>query len=311
MIVIPPPEGFYPSDPDELFQLLEELEGESQAEEDSENWLSELITPERDLKGLVVPHAGLVYSGVTATKAYRLAAKAKPEIILLIGQSHYLRFQRIHVLRNAKFITPIGDVEVHNESSNQVLNALGSFGLATEDGFILPRVNSGFHRSKGKRISEHAISVQIPFIIRYIPNALLVVLLLGDLSQEIIPQISERLALWLKDRRVLVITSSDLSHFYPQDEAHRMDQTTIDSILTGDPNEFHLIILTGRGEACGYAAIELLLWVVKNLWDFHIVKGFYSNESPIYRLLHYSDSACRDYTLINSVVGYASIGIWC
>ncbi len=208
---------FYPADSNELGRLVDALL--AQAEEVQRA----AVVPAH---AYVVPHAGLVYSGPVAARAYAHLARsgARPRTVLLVGPAHRAACPGLAVSGAAAFETPLGVVAVDAERRARLV----------AEGLV--RVDEGPHQR------EHCLEVQLPFLQRVVPGVRLLPVLGGDASPRAVGALLE--ALW-DDPEVLVVFSSDLSHYLPYDEARAVDRETATLLEALDPRALE------PGRACG------------------------------------------------------------
>lgn len=213
---------FYPQDPRALRQAVE---ASLDAAEPSERF---------EAKALVVPHAGFVYSGPVAGKAYALLRDRRAEIrrVVLLGPSHRVGFRGLAVPAAATFETPLGAVPIDREGVACALE--------------LPQVRC----LDAAHAREHSLEVQLPFLQLTLPRFSLVPLVVGDAAPDEICQVIERL--W-GGAETLVVVSSDLSHYLPYEEARSMDEETARAIEALAPEAI------GREQACGRGPLQGLL----------------------------------------------------
>lgn len=187
---------------------------------------------EGKLRGLIVPHAGYIFSGIVAASGYRVLMKHKDEIskIFLLGPSHYSLFNGAASSGEDVWETPLGMVNVHPMEGSTIS--------------ILPSV----HRQ------EHSLEVQIPFIQIACPKAELYPLLLGNVDPI---QLSRDLLSWIDDR-TLILISSDLSHYYTYEKANKVDSYANKCIPSLD-----IKCVEHNVEACGKLGILALMHVAK------------------------------------------------
>ena len=184
-------------------------------------------------KALIVPHAGYMYSGVVAGHAYRLLRTAGTTIqrVLLLGPSHREWFRGLAVPQTQAFATPLGRARIDESAIARLAG--------------LPAVIA----SDTAHAREHSLEVQVPFLQRLLPDALIVPVLVGEATAAEVQAVLE--ALW-GGPETLIIVSSDLSHYHPYSEAQSLDGATVDSILDGRAD------LTGE-DACGCLAVNGLV----------------------------------------------------
>lgn len=186
------------------------------------------------LKAIIVPHAGYIYSGVVAASGYRLLKSLKfLKRVVLIGPSHSEYFKGVVLDESDFWETPLGRVPV---SHLRHLSNLGS----TKD--------------------EHSLEVQVPFLQRVMGEFEIVPILTGEIEAE---DLSDRLLKFLKllkDEKNIIIVSSDLSHYYPYDEAVRIDRTANEAIPALDIER-----VEKKVEACGKTGILAIMHLAKKL----------------------------------------------
>jgi len=186
-----------------------------------------------DIKALIVPHAGYIYSGTTAAEAYQ-AIKPRVSLInrvVLFGPAHRVYLNGMAIPSVDQFNTPFGNILLDRNSLNQIQS--------------LPAVviSDEAHRQ------EHSLEVQLPFLQTVLDEFILVPVVVGDCTPETVGTVLD--ALWGGDETLIVI-SSDLSHFHTYDQARRIDALTCQRIENKQSN------LTGE-EACGARAINGLM----------------------------------------------------
>ena len=203
---------------------------------------------------LVVPHAGLRWSGATAARAFVRLAGLAPRRVVLIGPSHHAAFRGACVPDAELYRTPLGDVSLDCES----LDALTS--------------RAGFLESDGPFEREHCLEIELPFLLRTLaPGWRLVPLLLGgDTAWPMLEGLAATLRATIPAEDTLLVASSDFTHFGPrfgfvpfeEDVASRiraLDMGAIELILRLDRRGFSDYVTRTGATICGHAAIELLL----------------------------------------------------
>ena len=220
---------------------------------------------------LIVPHAGYVYSGPTAALAWVQAEALRGTVrrVVVLGPTHRVGVRALALPGCRAMDTPLGPVDV--EVPPQV-EALADAGLVV----TRPDVHA----------AEHSLEVQLPFLAVVLPGASVVPLAVGWVSPE---RAAEAIRPFLGREDTLVVISSDLSHYLPQVEARRVDDATIERILT-------LRADIGHEEACGATGVDALLLAAAE-----------QGLSP--RLLGAATSADTVGTP-DRVVGYAAVGFY-
>ena len=217
-------------------------------------------------KALIVPHAGYVYSGSTAARAYARLAPVRQTIrrVVLLGPAHRVKVHGLALPGAHAFVTPLGPVEID------------PVGVAAIAGLRQVTVSPAAHAL------EHSLEVQLPFLQSVLDDFKLVPLAVGETTPA---DVAEVLDLLWGGAETLIVISSDLSHFLPYDQAQRIDGATAQRILALDSS------LT-QHQACGGAPINGLLLAARG----HRLQP---------ELIHQCNSGDTEGDR-NRVVGYAS-----
>jgi AmmeMemoRadiSam system protein B/AmmeMemoRadiSam system protein A len=177
--------------------------------------------------GLVVPHAGYVYSGWVAAYAFRQLEGVDYDTIVIIGPNHYLPgFEDISVYAHGAYETPLGLVPVDEEVAGALIDA---------------HERITFHPEA--HAQEHSIEVQLPFLQRLYQDLRIVPIVIGQPTEKNVDILSQALVQVLPGRRALLIASSDMSHYPAYEDAVRVDTATLAAMETGNPQ---LVIDTVR-----------------------------------------------------------------
>lgn len=257
---------FYPKDPDKLQALLDELFRRAEAD---------FIAEKHPVSGLIAPHAGYIFSGLQAAKAYRYIKDTQYKIVCILSPNHREYFSGITVYSGVGYRTPLGDCPVNTEARNIALSCKGI--LASELG----------HRS------EHALEVQLPFIQYALDNVSILPIVMGDQSEESIREAEECVRTLYRQYKqdILFVASSDLSHFHSAAEAREMDEQFINILQNWDDAGILQHLRLGTIEACGGGPIIALLRGLEKEQHFIRVLG-YSHSGEV---LH-DDSEVVGYT---------------
>lgn len=162
-------------------------------------------------KAVIAPHAGYIYSGPVAARAYNRVAAGAGFIrrVVVMGPAHRVALQGIALPTARKFRTPLGDITLDQAAIERILE--------------LPAVGT----SDAAHKDEHSLEVQLPFLQSVLDEFTLVPLVVGGCSTEQVATLLERL--W-DDRETLVVISSDLSHYHAYALAERLDLETAQHI---------------------------------------------------------------------------------
>lgn len=230
---------FYPGDADGLRATVADCLAVASAGHLRPDGLPVPPAPTLDgaIKAIIVPHAGYVYSGATAGRAYALLAPLRGRVrrVVLLGPCHRVAVQGLAAPTVEAFATPLGEIPLDRAALD---------GLAD-----LPQVVA----SDAAHAQEHSLEVQLPFLQAALGDFRLVPLAVGHTGSAEVAEVLTRL--W-GGPDTLIVISSDLSHFHAYREAQRIDDDTVRHVLAGDP-------LTSFDQACGALPINGLLAVAK------------------------------------------------
>lgn len=233
------------------------------------------------LIGLVSPHAGLIYSGPVAAHGYRLLRSARLlDLVVLVGPSHYVPFTGVSVWPRGAFDTPFGPLEIDETAARQLMDACH---LVRE----LPEA----HRR------EHSLEMQLPFLGLLTRDVPIVPLVMGQQTRETAFQLGDALAGLAGSRRVLLVASSDLTHFLDARTAARLDALVIHEVEALDADGLMSSLERRPDHACGGGPIVSVLHASRRL-------GATRGET-----LRYADSGDVSGDK-SSVVGYLSAALW-
>ncbi len=215
---------FYPSSAVEIERMIRQWNG---------------LAPDKPAvvpEAIVSPHAGYVYSGFTANTAHRLWPDARPERMVVIGPSHHVYLETMSLAPFDAYETP--------------------FGYLPGDKILAENIMEKFPFEFNARAHflEHSTETQFPFLAYYLKDIPVVEIVYGNIS----PEILAKLITFVKGfPGTGVVISTDLSHYYPQPDANRLDKHCIDAVLHKDLREIRPC------EACGktglWAVIETAL----------------------------------------------------
>jgi AmmeMemoRadiSam system protein B len=256
---------FYPSNPVQLREQVEQMLQQAVVEK-----------AEGRITGIIAPHAGYMYSGSTAAHAYALLKGEKYETVVVISPRHREFFRTVSAYSGDAYETPLGSIPI-NVKLRSALTAQYDFVRASEQG----------HNA------EHAVEVQLPFLQTVIPSFTLLPLVIGDQEPDVCFGLGEALGNVLKEENVLIVASTDLSHFYSSEAAAALDGVMIQDVNAFDYEGLMSDLETQRTEACGGGPAVAAMSALKHLGTQRM------------KVVHHSTSGdtTGDY---NSVVGYFS-----
>ncbi len=260
---------FYPDHEQELRQMVESL----MANVDQKKRAGTLI-------GIIVPHAGYQYSGLTAAYAFAQLKDRKNSTVVLVGPSHREYFDGISVFSGASFKTPLGYVSVDTVLRKELLERF-------------PEVQSSLAGHK----AEHALEVQLPFLQSVIREFKILPIIIGNQTKEYCEGLGNALAEIAKGNDVVLLASSDLSHYYYSDAAKKLDAVAIASIQELKYQELMADLEAERTEACGGGPIVAVICAAKKI------------GADFCEILH----SCNSGEIsgdTDRVVGYVSAAMW-
>lgn len=221
---------FYPGDAEELAREVERYLAAGRAGE-----------PQRAM-ALVAPHAGYMYSGAVAGQVF--ARVAVPDRVVVMGPNHTGRGERISVVPSGGFQVPGGTVPIDEELAAAILDEV-----------------PGARPDTDAQRMEHSVEVELPFLRALAPRLRFVPMVLGGLSERDSIAVGEGLARAVAKvgGGVLVVASSDMSHYLPDAEARRVDKIALDALLTGDAATLHRTVRERDISMCGVIPTTAML----------------------------------------------------
>ncbi|NUO82255.1 AmmeMemoRadiSam system protein B [candidate division KSB1 bacterium] len=238
---------FYPSSPQALRRTVAELLAQAHLAHSPSN-----------LFALISPHAGYMYSGGVAAHAYKLLHARAPRIVAVIAPSHFERFPFISIFGGRAYATPLGEVPIAQSLVAKLLQSDDLF-LSSWHG----------HCDSGNR-AEHAVEVQLPFLQTALPDCKLLPIVMGEQSWALCETLGRNLALLAAEHSMLIIASSDLSHYHSAEEALQLDQLCMDLLLARDPKRLFAALEQRDCEACGAGPIVATMLAAEQLHANHI-----------------------------------------
>lgn len=184
--------------------------------------------------GILAPHAGYMYSGPTAAAAYAQVMGETYDPVVIVAPSHREFFKGVSVYPGEMYETPLGRVPIDSSLRRDLL-AAAPIVRSTESG----------HRE------EHAIEVQLPFLQYALGTFSFLPLVVGHQTREACLSLGETLAEVVRERNVLLVASTDLSHYHPSSDARRLDQVVAEDVRSFDPERLMDDLEEGVAEACG------------------------------------------------------------
>jgi len=204
---------------------------------------------EGEIVAIVAPHAGYVYSGGVAAHAYKAVNGRSYDTVIVIAPSHRVAFRGASVFDGVAYETPLGAVPVDRKMVKVLLES----GLTFD-----PRAHA----------QEHSLEVQVPFLQRALEDFSIVPIVMGEQSEAAVRTLAGALAKAIgsaSDRRVLLVASTDLSHYHDQQTARRLDNVVVETVDAFDPEALLVALARGECEACGGGPTATVLMTAREL----------------------------------------------
>ena len=227
--------------------------------------------------GVICPHAGYMYSGPIACHSFYAISSDAPELFIIIGPNHWGIGSSVATMKDCKWNTPLGDVEVDSEAAEEISHLSEIIDI---DYFSHTR--------------EHSLEVQIPIMQEMYSDFKILPISMINQNKDAAKDIGLAIVKIAEKKKVMIIGSSDFTYYEQNEFAHEQDMALIEPILKLDVKKFYDVLEDRNVSACGYGAIATTIIACKELGA---TKG---------ELLKYATSG--DITGdTSSVVGYGSI----
>jgi len=262
--------SWYPSNPDRLQRQIDE-------------YISAVdLDPGPSPRAIIAPHAGLMYSGPVAAFAYKAVSGSPYAAVIIVGPSHFVGFQGISIWPTGAWQTPFGDVPVAEALAEKIESL-------TSDLFD--------HRKA--HVREHSIELQMPFLARLLPGTPIVPVLMGHQHRATAFALGDALTRVTAELEspVLLVASSDLSHYQDARTAEAMDAIVLQHVERLDADGLMDALEHEPHHACGGGPMV------------SIMRAASERGATRAQVLRYADSG--DVTGDkSSVVGYMAAAIW-
>lgn len=216
-----------------------------------------------DLVGLVAPHAGYMYSGQVAAHAYaQLRGKGKAlSRVVVVSPVHRMYSGAFAVTENEYYETPLGLVPVDTD-------------LVEVVGRTVPL-------RRVPQDTEHSLEIQLPFLQFLLEKVALTPIMMGDQDWESAQRLGHALAGAIGQDDVLLVASTDLSHFHDAGVARKLDQAVLDLIEAYDPKGLAAALAAHRAEACGGGPVAAVMLAAQELGATRAVVLQYANSGDV------------------------------
>ena len=239
--------------------------------------LMKAVQAKQEAIAAVCPHAGYIYSGQVAGAVY--ARLDIPKLVVILCPNHTGRGRAAAIMREGAWETPLGQVPINTPLANRIKEEAG---LVEDDALA--------------HLGEHSLEVQLPFLQQVRPDVEMVPLCLSHLNYPACQELGAALAraILAGKERVLLIASTDMTHYESQHAARQKDNLAIEKILALDAAGLHHTVISRSISMCGYVPTTVVLAAAKEL-------GAKKAELVLYRT---SGDVSGE---LDQVVGYAGI----
>jgi MEMO1 family protein len=214
--------SFYPAGPDALRKQI--------------NNFLENVEPAKisNIKSIICPHAGYIYSGQVTAHSYKNISGKKFDSIFIIAPSHSEYFNYISIFNGDAYSTPLGIASVDKNRAE-----------------LLAGKSALIKLSQSGHLNEHSIEVQLPFLQALLDDIKIVPIVMGQQNRQNIEELGNIIGNLFKDEDILVIASTDLSHYHPYETAVSLDSKVKELVRRFDIKSMTADLLNGNIEMCG------------------------------------------------------------
>lgn len=223
------------------------------------------------------PHAGLIYSGRVAGLVY--STIEPPETFILLGPNHTGKGNKVAMVCEGSWEIPTGALEIDSTLASSIASQAK---MVSEDDTA--------------HLSEHSLEVQLPFIVETAPGARIVPIAIMSASLEELILLGRGVAAAIREASypVVIVASTDMSHFITDKEARELDQHALDRVLALDPEGLYRVVLEEGITMCGFMPTVAMLSAARELGAERADLLMYTTSAEV----------SRDF---DKVVGYAGV----
>lgn len=260
--------SFYPNDPYVLTMQIEDYLNNAK------------LLDLNNIKALICPHAGYIYSGQVAAYSYKQIINKKFDSIIIISPSHSESFDFISIFDGDAYNTPLGKVNIDKKRSS-----------------LLVENNPKIQFSDKGHNNEHSIEVQLPFLQYMFEGFEFIPAVIGSQSRQNIHALGKTIGEIFKEENILVIASTDLSHYHPYNDALVLDKQVENLVEKFDIENLETEFLKNNIEMCGGGPVAAAMIAAKNLG---------ANKALILKYLNSGDVSGER----KAVVGYLAAALF-
>lgn len=267
--------SFYPSDQETLRKMVEGYLD-----------VSSPVKINKKIIGIIAPHAGYIFSGKVAGSAYREVHNQEYDAIIVIAPSHQKAFRGASIFDGDAYTTPLGIVRVDKVLAKEV----------SLDNDLVKLSRDGHSWTEGN--PEHSLEVQLPFIQISLPNTPIVPIVMGSQDFQTADALMRAIvnAVKKQNKNVLLVASTDLSHFHNINIAKSLDSNIIEDFSRFDYFKLAYYLFSHQWEACGGGPVVVVMMAAEQLGATKAINLEYATSGDV-------PAGARNK---DSVVGYMS-----
>lgn len=266
---------FYPKSETEIRQAIEKYLAAVQGE----------ISPRKPF-GVIVPHAGYPYSGPVAAYSYAAVKGHSYDAVIVISPCHIDYFDFASIYDGDAYLTPLGKLSVEKTIAQK---------LASGNAVQISAKGHGIGLS-GR--AEHSLEVQLPFLQMVLEETPIVPIVLGTMEWNIIESLGRQLGELAKTHDLLIVASSDLSHYHDYETCKKIDRRFMETVENFTIDQLYRGLMTKTLEACGGGPIIATMIAAQ------------MNNATNVQLLHYANSGDVPFGDKSRVVGYMAAAFY-
>jgi len=264
---------FYPADKNQLSMMLDDFFSKTKKQD-----------IQGEIIGLVSPHAGYVFSAQTAAWVFKQIEGKDIDTVILVGSSHNFGITGAAVWSGGDFSTPLGKIKIDEETAKKLVDSAS---------FI--KYNNSVHNP------EHSLEVQLPFLQKVISNFKIVPILIND--NEYSQKTAEAIAQAVKGKRVILVASSDMTHYPDKKDAETIDKDILKTMERFDTDE--LIKCDAKWMSKGVENLHCTLCGLTAVTTVMAASKMLGCDTA--KIIHYSNSSDSQYGDSSRVVGYGGV----
>lgn len=236
---------------------------------------------------VIAPHAGYPYSGPVAAYSYAAVKGHSYDAVVVISPCHVDYFDFAAIYDGDAYLTPLGKLSVEKTIAQKLAAA----------GKEVQVSSKGHGIGMGGR-AEHSLEVQLPFLQIVLGNIPIVPIVIGTLDRNVIEALGQQLGEMAKTYDLLIVASSDLSHYHDYDTCQKIDRRFMDIVESFSIEKLYRGLTAKTVEACGGGPIIATMIAAQ------------SNNYTNVKLLHYANSGDVPFGDKSRVVGYMAAALY-